>query len=1462
MKKMTSDNLKISVVSSCVVLLLALTYQLSGKIELVVVFSVGLLLVGGAVAGVVFLSKHLEKRKTLKAREAAAADGRDLGKAKEKLEALRKSFFEGLEKFTSAGRDLYEIPWYLMVGLSGVGKTEAIRHSGLTFPPNLMDTEQGEGGTHTLSWWFTKEAVILDTVGEWLLGESDDLSEWIEFVRLLKSHRPLCPFNGIILAISAESLVMDDEEKIKGKAAKIASKLDKVQRTLELRFPVFVVVTKCDLITGFREFFPPEADPQSQAQMLGWSNPAGLDEPVSFDKMDGNLRAIFEALRRQRQNLLDVEAEGKARLSMDLLFRQYAFPENMARLVPKLRVYLEAAFQAGEWSAKPLFLRGIYFTSAKQEGWELDAELGESFPLPESALIEEANPGRHRTHFLLDLFTKKVFLERGLVLRAASAKSHQRRKFLLTWGVAFVALVAFILITGLSINGLQDAIGTEQDHWATAAGDAQWKKLRGQDAWRPVVAPAGESGGKYMYTGGDVFEAGTQQTVGEFLGMLTRQADRPLDIPWIFKMSAGIQGNLNRHRAIAGRALFESSVLMPLVDAAREKILREKPETWTPHATPALAELLRLEIQKTFGPPKASEGPLLGLDALFHYVLQETPAEYENFKQLHAETFQKVLGELYGAKGDAEGWPPSSLGAGSETARKVVEQGCSLFVLHWVRQIESQKVNTYLRDVAMLTEAGESFLRGEVGLLEVKKPFLTADDLPSSLLIHNRVTGEWEKHYATLADARIAIRQYIGAIATGSLEAAYDTKGARAIEEVEAAFNAVLVQLAAAGSPDAPAAGAGKDADGGILTGLDRELRAKLGELKATFLTGKMRERIRRLDGAVYKVVSPSEFGRQAVRAYETRFEIYKLAHELVLEPVPVPNFFTFPASFGKSGDAILKVRERIEKKVKISQALDPQVLKTGETALLGCDLAQRLSVYAQIKSALDAIRNAKTALAEQAAKRAEAFEPVQRVRILMTASTETGNHFRPAYHPLALKEALKSYRLLVGMLGDPEKPDEEPAKKALEHQSLSIEFRQVDKTFKEYFHGYTDYWVDVVRRGFSVRSFRWNEFVARLGEVSQWDVNTTLAGTLNVVEDALKDGDLPLDARRKATVEKLRKDIKKGRDRIKSMDGKDSPFILKCKQVVTSWSRLKSESSEAARLILLKLTPEALMEKYILQGSGESRDMVVRYWEGLTYETLNSLASDFQSIAEEQLENLPKYRYFPLAAPGGDKMLSAKEVGKCREVFDLVRPNPANLPKGSIGLGARTDVDRLDVAVRRLAWLEMPRGLRTWIEKADRILAALPLAGRDPLSCEIVLLNAKWQKDLCERKGEKFESVSVLPIWRSITIIQGPRTVAKREGTGVAEDKVLGSIEYPGAKLRIEFFKAPSDKIPDGTIQEPADWGCLLLLHHNLAQLGKDGTWTVPLTLKDAKGFERKIWLQFRFEKPLPDLGDWPRRS
>jgi len=368
-----------------------------------------------------------------------------------RLDDLRNKFEEGIAKFHAAGKSLYNFPWYMIVGEPGSGKTEAIRHCNVGFPPGLQDQFQGAGGTLNMNWWFTDHAVVLDTAGRLMFDEVETggSTEWKEFLKLLKKNRPRCPINGVFLVVPADSLIKDTADEIERKASKIARQFDVIQRTLDVRFPVFVVITKSDLINGFRDFFDNLEDPQLQHQILGWSNPAQLDEPYNPDFIDQHLKSIQGRLFRRRLALLQEiisEAGEPGAEQMRASETLYAFPQSLAKIVPRMGRYLELIFSVGsQWSCKPLFFRGIYFTSSMREGSALDEDLAESLGMSVDALPDGRVWERDRAYFLRDLFLKKVFREKGLVTDATNAKKqHRRRKAaVLIAAAASVVLLLF-----------------------------------------------------------------------------------------------------------------------------------------------------------------------------------------------------------------------------------------------------------------------------------------------------------------------------------------------------------------------------------------------------------------------------------------------------------------------------------------------------------------------------------------------------------------------------------------------------------------------------------------------------------------------------------------------------------------------------------------------------------------------------------------------------------------------------------------------------------------------------------------------------------------------------------------------------------------------------------------------------------------------------------------------------------
>ena len=189
--------------------------------------------------------------------EAQAGDGAALSAAmRDALATLRRT------RGKDGGDYLYDLPWYVIIGPPGAGKTTALVNSGLKFPlargGQAPAAVAGAGGTRYCDWWFAEEAVLIDTAGRYTTQDTDTRAErtsWLAFLDLLKANRPRQPINGVMVAISVEDLLTSSQDEITAHAEAIRARLLELNERLKVDFPVYAVFTKADLIAGFNEFF-------------------------------------------------------------------------------------------------------------------------------------------------------------------------------------------------------------------------------------------------------------------------------------------------------------------------------------------------------------------------------------------------------------------------------------------------------------------------------------------------------------------------------------------------------------------------------------------------------------------------------------------------------------------------------------------------------------------------------------------------------------------------------------------------------------------------------------------------------------------------------------------------------------------------------------------------------------------------------------------------------------------------------------------------------------------------------------------------------------------------------------------------------------------------------------------------------------------------------------------------------
>ncbi len=386
------------------------------------------------------------------------------------IEGIKKRGIRVEGKSRSGRAALYALPWYVMIGPPGSGKSTALKNSGLNFP--LGDKElRGIGGTRNCDWFLSDSAILLDTAGRYIT-EDDDREEWLTFLDTLKKHRRRMPINGVIIGFSMQDLLNATPEEMEWHADNIRKRIDELMQRLGIRFPVYMVFTKCDLLDGFVDFFE-TLNREGREQIWGSTytkeqyeseNPAGVFE--------AELQTLLNELHHKRL----------ARLS-DILKREnrrkvFMFPLQLADMKEKMASLVARIFQVNPYQKDKPICRGFYFTSGTQEGLPIDRAIdaiSREFGLPPLP-AEYSGPTEIKQYFIKGLLTDVIIPDRdfgGGETTGAARLKRQMRLAIMAGSALLLALFAVGL--GLDYNNSKDEM-TALQKAANRLQNVEWAR--------------------------------------------------------------------------------------------------------------------------------------------------------------------------------------------------------------------------------------------------------------------------------------------------------------------------------------------------------------------------------------------------------------------------------------------------------------------------------------------------------------------------------------------------------------------------------------------------------------------------------------------------------------------------------------------------------------------------------------------------------------------------------------------------------------------------------------------------------------------------------------------------------------------------------------------------------------------------------------------------------------------------
>lgn len=331
----------------------------------------------------------------------------------------------------------YRQPWYLLIGEKNSGKTALIKE-GLPLIPSSDIDQAPEPNACFIQGYLSEQAAIIDVDG--LLISQPETEEkprkyarlWMALLKWLVAERQRQPLNGIVLTVDIHQFISSSKHQREQYVSSLRQRLADIEKVLQCQLPLYVVLTKLDLLYGFEAMYQSLEKPQRDA-ILG----------VTFEQGSNDWQTQLTTFWQTWIRQINAALPGMMLNDVDNHQRSGLF--TFSRQLYGIQEYATWLLNAILQNPQYIVLRGLYLTSSTQKG-QMD-DLFVKTAAAQYRLSKQSYPTWQTTqstpYFTHDLLQNAIFAEANIAGENATFSQLAKKR-----------LRTFSLLSALCVLGL------------------------------------------------------------------------------------------------------------------------------------------------------------------------------------------------------------------------------------------------------------------------------------------------------------------------------------------------------------------------------------------------------------------------------------------------------------------------------------------------------------------------------------------------------------------------------------------------------------------------------------------------------------------------------------------------------------------------------------------------------------------------------------------------------------------------------------------------------------------------------------------------------------------------------------------------------------------------------------------------------------------------------------------------